>query len=104
MTISELLTEWTHFVIVFHGLGDGQGFSVYVNGDLSMTESTLSPGLTSPAAVTTSGSLVLGNTAVDSYEIGQDFSIDEIAIWNMQLNAQEIRELYESYTSSPREV
>ena len=96
-------TEWTHFMIVFHGLGDDEGVNGYVNGEFASSQLEIETSEYNENAATTPGNLVLGSTQVNSFSEGQDSSIDEI-IWNVELNADEVRELYESYTSPPREV
>ena len=97
-------TDWAHLVLVFYGLEDGQGFSVYGNGVLLVHIHSNLYGTTADSPGSVNGKLVLGNSEPNTFTSAFDHSIDEIVMWNIELSAEEVLELYQSYTSSPRDV
>ena len=100
--ISQCGTEWTHLVIVFRGFNEGEGLSLYTNGRLQSNATNL---FQVPMNVQEfSTKLSLGSHHSNGELPSMPASIDEIAMWNKMLTQQEIKELYDSYTSSPREV
>ena len=82
--------EWVHVVGVYEGGTSPSSLKVYVNGSLTGT------GAGSTSYVTMeneSKPFRIGRDVNSNYG---DFSVDEVAIWGIALDADEVTELYES--------
>ena len=77
--------------------------TVYGNGIEAFDTSTVcSGGVQSPPVTGFSPNqkMALGSNNIDQFELGAEFSIDEIAFWDRELTAAEIMDLYTAYRST----
>ena len=74
-------------VIVYHGLNDGEGFSYYFNGLLVRIDDSSSRPLSSDTG-SFPGRMTLGSQFPLAAVIGNIMLVDEIVMWDEQLNEQ----------------
>ena len=84
-------TAWSHVVMTYNGSGHATNINVYVNGSLDNGITTTSGSYT--AMSNTSQPLEIGRFTSGSYADGH---IDEVAIFNTELSATDVENIYNS--------
>ena len=84
---------WVHLVVTYDGSSSSNGITGYVNGSLTSQWFTANSG-TYTAMENTTSPLLLGKTAQESYKT--EGKMDEIAIFNSELSATDIENIYNS--------
>ena len=84
------LNGWFHLVLNYIGPADGQGITIYTDGDLQVSVTS---------RVTTSytagdGRVVIGRARTDLDERYASVEVDELTFWNRALTQQEIQAIY----------
>ena len=79
-------TAWFHLGLVYHGSEDGQGFTVYYDGRLLQSVTQKIPNTFDRGR----GKLVVGRILIDKDNRYASIEVDDIILWNRQLNVQEI--------------
>ena len=71
---------------MYHGPEDGQGFTVYYDGTLIQSVTQKIPNTLDRG----NGGLVVGRMLIDKDNRYASIEVDDIILWNRQLNIQEI--------------
>ena len=88
-------TSWLHVVFVFHYFNaDGIAFSYYFNGQLIVQYAQSRNPIGSGSLP---GVMTLGSISPDVFQNGNTELIDELIMWDEQLNETQIRHLAASY-------
>ncbi len=83
---------WFHIGVGFSGPAEGQGILLYVNGTLVDSDDTWNqPGPFARGP----GVMVLGRRHPDHGWQHSNASVDELAMWNRKLSAQEIADVFQ---------
>lgn len=78
---------WLHVILVIHGLGEGQGYTVYYNGTEVSSDSSLQ---------STGYNEVPEPTVTVGDENGGE-PLDEFVVWLEELTPEEVLVLYNEY-------
>ena len=84
---SPVPTEWYHLALVYHGPNNGQGMSVYHDGNLVKPDSSKSP----KTHTESSGTVIIGKRHTDQDEDYGSVMVDELMFWDRQLLPAEIQ-------------
>lgn len=84
---------WHNFVITYNGSGSASGVTIYVDG-AAVAKTVSADTLTNTTVV--ANNLRAGSTADGSPSQYFSGSLDELAIWNKELNASEVTAIYNS--------
>ena len=84
---------WFHLVVVYLGPNNGQGLVVYVNGTREGRDKTMYGGANQPG----NGELIIGRKYTDWDDKYASVAVDEMTLWNRELSAQEIENLYQMF-------
>ena len=87
------LSQWVHHVFVLHHLGEGEGdaFSLYVNGVSVGGFTVVSGNRNQPGP----GRMVIGRRCVNDDGYYASVVVDELLLWNRKLTQQEIQSIYD---------
>ena len=86
------LNSWIHLTIVFRSLIDGEGFFFYFNGQLIVDDISSTDPITSSGNLP--GKMTLGSRSPNMIQSsGNIMLVDEILLWDEQLDAEQIRHL-----------
>ena len=90
-TTTSITTSMTHITITYDGSKDVSGVKIYING-ISDTLTTLNNTLTGSASTTANLEFGRIASAVGWY----DGILDEVGVWDKELTASEVTDLYNS--------
>ena len=88
-----IIPGWFHLVVVYLGPNNGQGLVVYINGTKKGID-TLRYEDIHPAG---NGELVIGRRHTDLDHSYTSVAVDVLTLWNRELSAQEIKNLYQMF-------
>ena len=88
-----IMPGWFHLVLVYLGQNNGQGLVVYVNGTKEETDTITYCGANDPG----NGELVIGRRYTDLGRNYTSVAVDELTLWNRELSAKEIKNLYQMF-------
>ena len=80
---------WAHVVLNYYGPSDGQGFELYVNGTLGVSDGKKS----SNTHASGDGEVVVGRLFTDSDGDYSGVDVDELLLFNKTLSQSEMQQL-----------
>ena len=81
------LTDWYHLALVYHGPNDGQGISIYHDGNLIKNDASKALRDREESR----GTVVIGKLYTDTDQHYGSVMVDELTFWNKQLLPAEIQ-------------
>ena len=85
---------WHHVVVTYDGSGNDTGMLCYIDGSLDTTFATQSSRTTVGTNTTTNSFNARVGSASDNTGQGINGLIDEVAVWNIVLTADQVSALY----------
>lgn len=90
-----ILNKWNYITATYNGFESASGMNIYINGILQSTTKTTSAGYAGMSNVVSD--LILGKAGWEATSLRHfDGLMDELAIYNKQLSAEEVQSLYYS--------